>query len=100
MLQQLLIFVVLLVLVLNLVYFFGERRIMVFFIYLEVVHVLLILSLLTSTVVGVELLPMYLTVSLFIIGVSGAETAVLLVLFMAYFRVTGLTKFEVYKGRR
>lgn len=73
---------------------------MVFFIYLELVHVLIILLLLSTNLAGMEILPMYLTIIMFIIGVSGAETAVLLVLFMAYFRVTGQTTFQLYKSKR
>lgn len=97
--QNFLIILILFVLLLNLLFFFGERRIMVFFIYLEVSHLLLILLLLTSGLQTIELLPTFLTMSLFIVGVSGAETAILLVLFMAYFRVTGKTTFQVYKGK-
>jgi len=87
------------ILVVNLLFFFQERRIMVFFIYLEVVHLLLILLLLTNSGLEASMLPTYITMSMFIIGVSGAETAILLVLFIAYFRVTGKTTFQVYKGR-
>ena len=71
----------------------GERRILVFFIYFELIQLLLILVLLLGFVYSYQYLPIYIVMVLFIIGVSGSETAVFLVLFINYFRLTGLTIF-------
>jgi len=72
---------------------FGEKRILAFFIYFELVHLLCIFLLLSySLIYGCNLIE-FSTVSLFIIGSSGAETGVALALFMRYFRLTGRTVF-------
>ncbi len=87
------------ILSINLLLKFGEGRILVFFIYLELAQVLLILYLLLPLIVR-ESIPFHSTISIFIIGVSGAETAILLVLFIAYFRGTGKTTFSFYKSKK
>jgi len=78
---------------------FGEKRILVFFIYFELVHLLCIFLLLSyGLVFGTNLIE-FLTVSLLIIGSSGSETGLVLALFMRYFRLTGLTTFKRQPNR-
>lgn len=78
---------------------FSEIRILVFFIYFELFNLLLILILIMKGLKYLSGWANYLTLSLFIIGTSGAETAVFLVLFITYFRITGLTTFDKYTAR-
>jgi len=71
----------------------AEKRILAFFIYFELTHLLCVLLLLSwSLTFGVALTEV-MTASLFIIGSSGAETGIALALFMRYFRLTGRTIF-------
>jgi NADH:ubiquinone oxidoreductase subunit K len=82
---------------------FAEKRILAFLIYFELGHLLCILLLLSYSLVGVGNLNLteLITVSLLIIGSSGAETGVALAIFMRYFRLTGRTTFtQVTKQRQ
>ena len=80
---------------------FVEKRILAFFIYFELSHLLCILLLLNSGLAshGINLVEIC-TASLLIIGSSGAETGVALALFMRYFRLTGSTTFIALKKER
>jgi len=72
---------------------FAEKRILAFFIYFELLHLLCVLLLLSwSLTFGTNLVE-FSTAALFIIGSSGSETGVALALFMRYFRLTGRTMF-------
>jgi len=71
----------------------AEKRILAFFIYFELIHLLCVLLLLSwSFAFGSNVIE-FSTVALFLIGSSGAETGVALALFMRYFRLTGRTTF-------
>lgn len=72
---------------------YGEKRILAYFIYFELIQLLLATMLMLGSLYNVEATPVYLTTALLIVGASGAETAIFLALFMRYFRLTGLTKF-------
>jgi NADH:ubiquinone oxidoreductase subunit K len=78
---------------------YGEKRILAFFIYFELIQLLLATMLMLGTLFQPAGTPVYLTTALFILGASGAETAIFLALFMRYFRLTGLTKFMHDKNR-
>ena len=71
----------------------AEKRILAFFIYFELTHLLCVLLLLTWPLVFGAGLTEFMTASLFIIGSSGSETGIALALFMRYFRLTGRTIF-------
>ena len=71
----------------------AEKRILAFFIYFELTHLLCVMLLLTWGVIYGSNLIEFMTVSLFIIGSSGSETGIALALFMRYFRLTGRTVF-------
>jgi hypothetical protein len=84
----------------------GECRILIFFIYFELVLLLLILILLVHNDISSlyffynfswEYRESAIIFVFFIIGTSGAETAMLLVLFITYYRITGLTVFKSYR---
>ena len=72
---------------------FGEKRILAFFIYFELLHLLCVFLLLSYSLVFHTNLMEVCTLSLFIIGSSGSETGIALALFMRYFRLTGKTTF-------
>ena len=76
----------------------AEKRILAFFIYFELSHLLCILLWLNSGLAshGINLVEVC-TASWLIIGSSGAETGVALALFMRYFRLTGSTTFIALK---
>ncbi len=73
----------------------GEKRILAYFIFFELIHLLMASLLLVATIFDANLPAAagYSTV-LLIVGASGAETAISLALFMRFFRVTGLTSFD------
>jgi hypothetical protein len=76
----------------------AEKRILAFFIYFELTHLLCVLLLLSwSFAYGSNLIE-FSTVSLFLIGSSGSETGIALALFMRYFRLTGRTTFFANKS--
>lgn len=77
----------------------GETRILAFFIYFELIQLLLATMLLLGSLYQPFEIPIYLTTALLIIGASGAETGIFLALFIRYFRLTGLTKFIHDKSR-
>lgn len=77
----------------------GETRILAFFIYFELIQLLLATILLLGSLYQPFEIPIYLTTALLIIGASGAETGIFLALFIRYFRLTGLTKFIHDKSR-
>lgn len=83
--------------IINLISSTGEQRILVFFIYFELIQLLLVVLLLFISSKTLLNYSDILIFSLFIIGVGGAETAIFLVIFIIYFRVTGLTTFKKYK---
>jgi len=88
------IFIILFFLLASLYGAFGEKRIMAFFIYFELAHLLCILLLLNYGMAnfGFNLIETCVA-SLLIIGSSGAETGVALALFMRYQRLSGATTF-------
>lgn len=70
---------------------FGEKRILAFFIYFELCHLLCIFLLfIWITSFGINFTE-FMIVALFIIGASGAETGIALSLFMQYYKLTGKT---------
>ena len=71
----------------------AEKRILAFFIYFELTHLLCVLLLLSWGFAFGSNVIEFSTVSLFLIGSSGAETGIALALFMRYFRLTGRTTF-------
>jgi len=71
----------------------AEKRILAFFIYFELTHLLCVLLLLSWGFAFGSNIIEFSTVSLFLIGSSGAETGIALALFMRYFRLTGRTTF-------
>ena len=76
---------------------FAEKRILAFFIYFELTHLLCVFLLISwGLIYGSGLIELC-TVALFIIGSSGAETGIALALFMRYFRLTGRTLFFLTK---
>jgi len=89
-----LIFIILFFLLASLYGAFGEKRIMAFFIYFELAHLLCILLLLNFGLAnfGFNLIETCVA-SLLIIGSSGAETGIALALFMRYQRLSGATTF-------
>lgn len=72
---------------------FAEKRILAFFIYFELTHLLCVLLLISWSLAYGSSLIEFCTASLFIIGSSGSETGIALALFMRYFRLTGRTMF-------
>ena len=95
------IFIIIFLLISSMFGKFVEKRILAFFIYFELSHLLCILLLLNSSlgVHGINIVEVC-TASLLIIGSSGAETGVALALFMRYFRLSGLTTFVALKKQR
>jgi NADH:ubiquinone oxidoreductase subunit K len=78
---------------------YGEKRILVFFIYFELIQLLLATMLILGALFQPVGQPAYLTMALILLGASGAETAIFLALFMRYFRLTGLTTFMYNKNK-
>jgi NADH:ubiquinone oxidoreductase subunit K len=79
---------------------FAEKRILAFFIYFELTHLLCVLLLISwGLVYGTGLIELT-TAALFIIGSSGSETGIALALFMRYFRLTGRTVFFTVKDQK
>jgi NADH:ubiquinone oxidoreductase subunit K len=76
---------------------FAEKRILAFFVYFELTHLLCVLLLISWGLIYGSGLVELCTASLFIIGSSGSETGIALALFMRYFRLTGRTVFFNYK---
>jgi len=72
---------------------FAEKRILAFFIYFELTHLLCVLLLISWGFVYGSGIIEFCTAALFIIGSSGSETGIALALFMRYFRLTGRTLF-------
>lgn len=92
-----LIFLILFFLLASLAGEFAEKRIMAFFIYFELGHLLCLLLLLNYGIsTGSFNLVETSVISLLIIGSSGAETGVALALFMRYQRLSGLTCFVIW----
>ena len=79
---------------------FAEKRILAFFIYFELTHLLCVLLLISwGLVYGTGLIELT-TAALFIIGSSGSETGIALALFMRYFRLTVRTVFFTVKDQK
>jgi len=78
---------------------YGEKRILVFFIYFELIQLLLATILILGALFQPVGQPVYLTTALILLGASGAETAIFLALFIRYFRLTGLTTFMYNKNK-
>lgn len=70
-----------------------ERRILVFFIYFELIHLLLAVLLLGGALLDTGSRDIFITTALLIIGASGAETALFLALFIRFFKLTGSITF-------
>lgn len=70
-----------------------ERRILVFFIYFELIHLLLASLLLGGALLDNGSRDIFITSALLIIGASGAETALFLALFIRFFKLTGSITF-------
>ncbi len=79
---------------------FAEKRILAFFIYFELTHLLCVLLLISWGLVYSAGLIELTTAALFIIGSSGSETGIALALFMRYFRLTGRTVFFTFKNQK
>lgn len=77
-----------------------ERRILVFFIYFELIHLLLATLLLVGALVDPLSRGMFITTALLIIGASGAETALFLALFIRFFKLTGSITFLNFRFKR
>lgn len=76
---------------------FGEKRIIVFFIYFELIQLIIVVILIIGALYQPFGQEIYLTIALIIIGASGAEIAIFLALFIRYYRLTGLTTFVYNK---
>ena len=84
----------------SLIYIFGfiqgfhEQRILVYFIYFELLQVLFIILLIISSNTFILLQPNYILLALLVLGVSGTETAVFLAIFICYYKLTGISIFK------
>ena len=78
---------------------YGEKRILAFFIYFELIQLLIVTILLFGIFCYPQKTPVFLTTALFILGSCGTETAIFLALFMRYFRLTGVTTFMHDKNK-
>ena len=75
---------------------FQDQRILVYFIYFEIIQLLIILLLINQSLYQNNRAD-YVVIILIIVGVSGAETAIFLALFIRYYKLTGITFFKTLK---